>query len=240
MFGMLETIGFKVQPATLVPLDLSLLLPLFFVLLGLGNLHRDEIIPNAMSASDGAMEPADFAGTATPFRPSSCPKVHSRNISNIVGSDSQSTVTDRLIGCWQGSLAGKKFAFDQYFSPNKGGSITTQYAGKVIPHIEIGGGPPTVVRFTGPFVCFAEHAGAYFVAVNLRTGEKMNDDAAQRNCPPRVWPPQFVLGLKSHKYPISWPKTVRGSLERQDKYVLKSTRHESKAGALLVFQTDCT
>ncbi len=125
------------------------------------------------------------------------------------GSQSATVADYRLVGCWEGTLEGKRFILDEYFSPDLGGGIAIEYGGAVVARLMTGSGAPTVVRFTGEYVCDAEKAGAYFEAVNLRTGARMDDEQAQKTCLPPEWPPQYVLGLGTHHYPVVWPSIQR-------------------------------
>lgn len=113
----------------------------------------------------------------------------------------------KLVGCWQGTLEGKTFILEEYFSSELGGGIAVRYGGALVAHQMTGTGAPAIVRFTGENVCIAEKAGAYFEAINLRTGSPMEDEAAQRVCPPTEWPPAYVLGLGDRRYPVDWHTT---------------------------------
>jgi hypothetical protein len=149
-----------------------------------------------------------FAGTAAPVRPpSSCRNLLPPAMPHpFMPADHTLTARDyTAVECWVGTLAGKRFRFGAYFSPGGGGGLAIRYAGTLVAHLQVGSGPPTIVRFTGNDVCIAEKAGAYFEAVDLRTGSHMDDDLAQDVCPPPTWPPAHVLGLGHKQYPIKWP-----------------------------------
>jgi hypothetical protein len=165
--------------------------------------------PSAQQRTSDPITVPDFVGTAAPITPaSSCPKILPDNMRNPFTSGTQSvTVADyQLVGCWRGTLAGKKFIIDEYFSPQAGGGIAVEYGGIVVARLLTGTGAPTIVRFTGTYACDAEQAGAYFQAVNLQTGVRMDDKQAQIVCAPPEWPPKYVLGLGTHRYPVIWPK----------------------------------
>ena len=159
------------------------------------------------NVSTGATPVADFAGTAEAITPaSSCPQILSPDLRNpfSAGPPPTSPADYRLVGCWQGTLEGNTFVLAEYFSSELGGGIAVRYRGALVAHLTTGTSAPVVVRFTGEYVCIAEKAGAYFEAVNLRTGSRMDDEAAQRACPPTEWPPAYVLGLRERHYPINW------------------------------------
>lgn len=160
--------------------------------------------------STGTRAVADFAGTAEAIAPaSSCPQILSPDLRNpfSAGPPPTSPADYRLVGCWQGTLEGNTFVLAEYFSSELGGGIAVQYRGALVAHLMTGTSAPVVVRFTGEYVCIAEKAGAYFQAVNLRTGSRMDDEAAQRGCPPTEWPPAYVLGLGERHYPVNWHAT---------------------------------
>ena len=160
--------------------------------------------------STGTRAVVDFAGTAEAIAPaSSCPQILSPDLRNpfSAGPPPTSPADYRLVGCWQGTLEGNTFVLAEYFSSELGGGIAVQYRGALVAHLMTGTSAPVVVRFTGEYVCIAEKAGAYFQAVNLRTGSRMDDEAAQRGCPPTEWPPAYVLGLGERHYPVNWHAT---------------------------------
>lgn len=158
---------------------------------------------------DGGRAP-DFAGTAMPVSLADCPAVLPEAVATILVPRSPRTAADySRIGCWTGRLAGKPFGIGEYFSPHAGGGVVVEYGGAIVGRIATGSGVPTIVRFTADYVCTAERAGAYFVAVNLRTGARMADGEAQRTCPPATWPPRYVLGLGARQYPVRWPRATR-------------------------------
>ena len=153
---------------------------------------------------------ADFAGTAEPIKPmSSCPHILSPDLTIPFSAGSPSAYSEdyKLVGCWQGTLEGNSFLLAEYFSNELGGGIAVQYSGALVAHLMTGTSAPAVFRFTGEYVCIAEKAGAYFEAINLRTGSRMDDEAAQRVCPPTRWPPAYVLGLGDRHYPVDWHTT---------------------------------
>lgn len=162
------------------------------------------------NVSKGTMAVADFAGTAEAIAPaSSCPQILSPGLGNPVGAGQPplSPPDYGLVGCWQGALEGNTFILAEYFSSERGGGIAVQYRGAPVAQLMTGTSAPVVVRFTGEYVCIAEKAGAYFEAINLRTGSRMDDQAAQRVCPPKEWPPPYVLGLGDRHYPVDWHTT---------------------------------
>lgn len=164
----------------------------------------------ARNVSAGTTAVADFAGTAAAITPaSSCPQILSPDLRNpfSAGPPPASPADYRLVGCWQGTLEGNTFVLAEYFSSELGGGIAVEYRGALVAHLMTGTSAPVVVRFTGENVCIAEKAGAYFEAVNLRTGSRMDDEAAQRACPPTEWPPAYVLGLGDRHYPVDWHST---------------------------------
>jgi hypothetical protein len=177
--------------------------------LGCGALSKG---PGMQKHGARAVAVPDFAGTATPVSPpSSCPRVLPDNVLNPFTSAGRVTaVTDhQLVGCWVGSLDGKSFILSEFFSQQAGGGLAVEYGGAVVARFISGSGAPTIVRFTGNYVCDAEKAGAYFQAVNLQTGARIDDEEAQKVCPPPEWPPKYVMGLGSHRYPIIWPAMRR-------------------------------
>ena len=162
------------------------------------------------NVSTGTTAVADFAGTAEAIAPaSSCPQILSPDVRNpfSAGPPRTSPADYRLVGCWHGTLEGSTFVLAEYFSSRLGGGIAVQYRGALVAHRMTGTSAPVVVRFTGEYVCTAEKAGAYFAAINLRTGSRMDDEAAQRVCPPKEWPPAYVLGLGDLRYPVDWHTT---------------------------------
>ncbi len=152
----------------------------------------------------------DFAGIAAMIEPtSSCPNILPQGMSNpfTLGTQSVTASDYLLVGCWQGTLEGKRFLLNEYFSSALGGGIAIQYGHVLVAHLMAGSGAPVIVRFTQEYVCNAEQGGAYFEAVNLRTGVRMDDEEAQRVCPPLEWPPPYVLGLGVKRYPVIWHST---------------------------------
>jgi hypothetical protein len=145
----------------------------------------------------------DFAGTAIPVSASACSRMLPGTLFNPFTSRGRVPVEYSRTGCWTGRLARRIFWIGEYFSPQAGGGLVVEYGGAIVGRVITGSGVPTIVRFTGDYVCTAERAGAYFVAVNLQTGARMQDEQAQRTCPPPTWPPRYVLGL-AHRYPITW------------------------------------
>jgi hypothetical protein len=162
------------------------------------------------NVSTGAETVPDFAGAAEPIASlSSCPHILSPDLRNPFnrGPSSTSIADYKLLGCWQGTLEGKTFILEEFFSGKLGGGIAVQYTGALVAHQMTGTGPPAIVRFTGEYVCIAEKAGAYFEAMSLRTGSRMDDEAAQKVCPPAHWPPAYVLGLSDRHYAVDWHTT---------------------------------
>jgi hypothetical protein len=162
------------------------------------------------NVSTGAETVPDFAGAAEPIASlSSCPHILSPDLRNPFnrGPSSTSIADYKLVGCWQGTLEGKTFILEEFFSSELGGGIAVQYGGALVAHQMTGTGPPAIVRFTGEYVCIAEKAGAYFEAISLPTGSRMDDEAAQRVCPATPWPPAYVLGLSDRHYPVDWHTT---------------------------------
>lgn len=158
----------------------------------------------------GTTPVADFAGTAEAIAAaSSCLQILSPDLRNpfSAGPPPTSPADFRLVGCWHGTLEGNTFVLAEYFSSQLGGGIAVQYRGALVAHPMTGTSAPVVVRFTGEYVCIAEKAGAYFEAINLRTGGRMDDEAAQRVCPSTEWPPAYVLGLGDRRYPLDWHTT---------------------------------
>lgn len=152
----------------------------------------------------------NFAGAAEPIAPvSSCPHILSPDLRNPfnAGPSSASIADYNVMGCWRGTLKGKTFIIAEFFSSELGGGIAVQYGGALVAHQVTGAGPPAIVRFTGEYICIGEKAGAYFEAISLRTGSRMDDEAAQRVCPPTQWPPAYVLGLADRHYPVDWHTT---------------------------------
>jgi len=152
----------------------------------------------------------DFAGAAEPVASaSSCPRIVSPELRNPfnAGPSSTSIADYQLVGCWQGTLEGKTFVLEEFFSSELGGGIAVQYGGALVAHQMTGTGPPAIVRFTGQYVCIAEKAGAYFEAISLRPGSRMDDEAAKRVCPPTQCPPAYVLGLSDRHYAVDWHTT---------------------------------
>jgi hypothetical protein len=159
------------------------------------------------NVSTGTDAVPDFAGAAEPVASaSSCPRILSSDLRNPfnAGPSSTSVADYQLVGCWQGTLEGKTFILEEFLSSELGGGIAVQYGGVLVAHQMTGTGPPAIVRFTGEYVCIAEKAGAYFEAISLRTGSRMDDEVAQRVCPPAQWPPAYVLGLSDRHYPVAW------------------------------------
>jgi hypothetical protein len=162
------------------------------------------------NVSIGAETVPDFAGAAEPIASlSSCPHILSPDLRNPFnrGPSSTSIADYKLLGCWQGTLEGKTFILEEFFSSELGGGIAVQYGGALVAHQMTGTGPPAIVRFTGEYVCIAEKAGAYLEAISLPTGSRMDDEAAQRVCPATPWPPAYVLGLSDRHYPVDWHTT---------------------------------
>ncbi len=148
-----------------------------------------------------------FAGTAAPLAsPQACRHLVPLGLNHpFTPAGRKLTVRDyAVVSCWAGTLAGKKFLLGTYFSSTAAGGAAVRYAGKLVAHLMVGSGPPAIVRFTGEDVCFAEQAGAYFSAVNIQTGARMDEKRAQDVCPPPVWPPAYVLGLNHRRYRINW------------------------------------
>jgi hypothetical protein len=162
------------------------------------------------NVSTAAVTVPDFRGAAEPIASlSSCPHILTPDLRSpfSAGPSSTSLADYKLVGCWQGTLEGKTFILEEFFSSELGGGIAVQYGGALVAHQMTGAGPPAIVRFTGEHVCIAEKAGAYFAAMSLRTGSRMDDEAAQRVCPPTQWPPAYVLGLGGRHYPVDWHTT---------------------------------
>jgi hypothetical protein len=152
----------------------------------------------------------DFVGAAEPIEPvSSCPHILPPDLRNPFSPGPPSTYPAdyKLVGCWQGTLEGKTFVLEEYFSTELGGGIAVQFGGALVAHQMTGTSAPAIVRLTGEYVCIVEKAGAYFEAINLRTGSQMDDEAAQRVCPPTQWPPTYVLGLADRRYRVNWHAT---------------------------------
>jgi hypothetical protein len=145
-----------------------------------------------------------------PVSRAGCPSVLPEILPTLDTSGSPKASADyALMGCWTGRLAGRPFGIGEYFSPHAGGGVVVEYGGAIVGRVATGSGVPTIVRFTADYACTAGRAGAYFVAVNLRTGARMDDGRAQRICPPTTWPPRYVLGLGERRYPVRWPRTSR-------------------------------
>jgi len=185
----------------------TLCLAALLVLAGCGPSQHSSPTRNT---STGTKAVPDFVGSAEPIEPvSSCPHILPPDLRNpfSAGPPSTSPVDYKLVGCWQGTLEGKIFVLEEYFSTELGGGIAVQYGGALVAHQMTGTSAPAVVWFTGDYVCIAEKAGAYFEAIILRTGSRMDDEAAQRVCPPTQWPTTYVLGLGDQRYPVDWHTT---------------------------------
>jgi hypothetical protein len=151
----------------------------------------------------------DFAGTATPGELTSCPNVLPEGMNSpfTPGPGPATRADYQVVGCWRGILGGKSFVVDEYFSRDLGGGIAVQYGGTLVAHLPTGSGAPAIVRFSGDYVCNARRAGAYFEAVNVRTGSRMDDETARKTCPPPTWPPAYVLGLGAQRHSVDWHTT---------------------------------
>jgi hypothetical protein len=188
--------------ANMANIDATLLLATLAVMAGCGVSQRTAR-PNPGSAAQLA---PDFAGTAVPGDLNACLNILPEKMSDPFnrGSETVTAADYQLVGCWRGALAGKTFVLDEYFSPHFGGGIALRYGADLVAHLPTGSGAPAIVRFSGEYVCSAQKAGAYFDAVNIRTGSRMHDDTAQQICPPPVWPPSYVLGLRTRRFPVDW------------------------------------
>jgi len=185
----------------------TLCLAALLVLAGCGPSQHSS--PTRHGSSDKEAVP-DFRGAAEPIATrSSCPRILSPDFRNPfkAGPSSTSIADYKLVGCWQGTLEGNTFILEEFFSNELGGGIAVQYGGALVAHQMTGTGPPAIVRFTGEYVCIAEKAGAYFEAISLRSGSRMDDEAAQRVCPATPWPPPYVLGLSDRHDPVDWHTT---------------------------------
>jgi hypothetical protein len=101
---------------------------------------------------------------------------------------------------------GKKFVLGEFYSEHEGGMVAVSLEGEYLGSLVTGSGRPTIVGFSGTCTCDAEHAGAYYQALDLTTGERVDDDTALNVCPPAKWPPKYVFGI-SKKILVSWPGT---------------------------------
>jgi len=162
----------------------------------------------AAAAGNGNIDTEEvpaFAGTVLPIgHLSSCPRIIPRDVRNPAPEWSQDLNDYLLIACWVGTLKGEPFFIDVYLSSSHGGGgIGVQHGKSFVGWLETPG-PPRIFRFTGEYLCDAEHAGAYYKAINVRNGERMDDQKAQDICP--VHPSDhlgdtesYVLGL-NQKY----------------------------------------
>lgn len=171
------------------------------------NLSRHST-PTPTTAANASLAP-DFAGVAAAIEPvSACPEVLPPDLTHpfAPGPVVTTPANYQLVGCWHGSLDGKNFTVDEYFSSELGGGIAVKYGDAWVAR-QMTRGAPVLVRFTGEYICDAEKAGAYFRAINVRTGTPMDQEQAQKVCPPSRWPPSYVLGLGAHHYPVDWHNT---------------------------------
>lgn len=176
------------------------------------------LVPNAIERAEaGGLNPSpdrapptvttapDFAGTAHPIAPASaCPAVLPGNLVAPFGPNTPTSGHYRIAGCWEGQLAGTPFTIDLYFSSCCGGGVAVRSGGRLTAHVLAGAGPPGVVRFTGEDACWVEQAGAFYGAVNIRTGAVMPEDEARRVCPP---PPNSaaIAGLQPGQSLVTTP-----------------------------------
>lgn len=163
--------------------------------------RRSEGVP---PESDNHLNVQDFVGDAVRVSPASaCPRILPDKMKNpFMSLTTPLAVRDyELAGCWTGKLEGKNFVLTEYFSPYAGGGLAIQYDGHLVGRVASGSGKPSIIRFTGQFVCDMENAGAHYVAVNLMTGAVMEDRKAQKVCPPQAMS-GYVLGLRDRRIPV--------------------------------------
>src|SRR5207249_11321481 len=82
------------------------------------------------NVSTGAETVPDFAGAAEPIASlSSCPHILSPDLRNPfnAGPSSTSIADYKLLGCWQGTLEGKPFILEEFFSGELGGGSAGRY-----------------------------------------------------------------------------------------------------------------
>lgn len=156
-------------------------------------------------APTASPEAPAFTGVVHPVRPvSDCPTVLPAGMRAPFGPNTRTlTAADySLFGCWEGTLSDAPFVLGLYFSHRYGGGVAVRYNHLLVANVLAGSGPPEIVRFTGQEACWVEQAGAIYGAADIQTGRVLSHRAAQRLCPPPVYPPPSVLGLAPRAYPF--------------------------------------